>query len=211
MWFRGAALARAHANECQMQIAISCVITEETAGRAVVARTVESLGFEGLFIPERPVVPHYGRREVLNGRHRLVLSKRSRCRTAPAADVSGINWVVRPRQARALTAPPNLALLGHFGSGSINFFWRSSSKAPAPCTKPARRHLPNEPSIVSTPSPLPASMAQLSAAAQANGRLSRGVACDYFGGVLSRLLLSSPAGLNCVSSTKAPWLVRQSK
>src|SRR5712664_3029258 len=40
-----------------MKIAISCVITEETAGPAVVARTAESLGFEGLFIPEHPVIP----------------------------------------------------------------------------------------------------------------------------------------------------------
>jgi len=40
-----------------MKIAISCVITEETAGPAVVARAAESLGFEGLFIPEHPVIP----------------------------------------------------------------------------------------------------------------------------------------------------------
>jgi probable F420-dependent oxidoreductase len=43
--------------ERQMKIAISCVITEETAGPAVVARVAESLGFEGLFIPEHPVIP----------------------------------------------------------------------------------------------------------------------------------------------------------
>jgi probable F420-dependent oxidoreductase len=40
-----------------MKIAISCVMTEETAGPALVARTAESLGFEGLFLPEHPVIP----------------------------------------------------------------------------------------------------------------------------------------------------------
>jgi probable F420-dependent oxidoreductase len=40
-----------------MKIAISCVITEDTARPAVIARTAESLGFEGLFIPEHPVIP----------------------------------------------------------------------------------------------------------------------------------------------------------
>jgi probable F420-dependent oxidoreductase len=40
-----------------MKIAISCVITEETAGPALVARTAEALGFEGLFLPEHPVIP----------------------------------------------------------------------------------------------------------------------------------------------------------
>jgi alkanesulfonate monooxygenase SsuD/methylene tetrahydromethanopterin reductase-like flavin-dependent oxidoreductase (luciferase family) len=40
-----------------MKIAISFVITEETAGPAVVARTAEALGFEGLFLPEHPVIP----------------------------------------------------------------------------------------------------------------------------------------------------------
>jgi probable F420-dependent oxidoreductase len=41
----------------QMKIAISCVITEQTAGPAVVARIAEAMGFEGLFLPEHPVIP----------------------------------------------------------------------------------------------------------------------------------------------------------
>ncbi len=40
-----------------MKIAISCVITEETAGPALVARVAEELGFDGLFLPEHPVIP----------------------------------------------------------------------------------------------------------------------------------------------------------
>jgi alkanesulfonate monooxygenase SsuD/methylene tetrahydromethanopterin reductase-like flavin-dependent oxidoreductase (luciferase family) len=40
-----------------MKIAISCVITEQTAGPAVVARIAEAMGFEGLFLPEHPVIP----------------------------------------------------------------------------------------------------------------------------------------------------------
>jgi probable F420-dependent oxidoreductase len=40
-----------------MKIAISCVITEETAGPAQIAKAAEALGFEGLFLPEHPVIP----------------------------------------------------------------------------------------------------------------------------------------------------------
>jgi probable F420-dependent oxidoreductase len=43
--------------ERPMKIAISCVITEQTAGPAVVAKAAEAMGFEGLFLPEHPVIP----------------------------------------------------------------------------------------------------------------------------------------------------------
>lgn len=40
-----------------MKIAISCVITEQTAGPGLIARAAEAMGFEGLFLPEHPVIP----------------------------------------------------------------------------------------------------------------------------------------------------------